>query len=66
MCNLFSMTRVKDAMRAFIHNFDDRGVNMPSLPGIYPDYSAPIIRNNGGATPNGRELAMARWGRRPV
>jgi putative SOS response-associated peptidase YedK len=62
MCNLFSMTSVKDAMRAFVHSFDDRGINMPSLPGIYPDYSAPIIQNNGGATPSGRELAMARWG----
>jgi putative SOS response-associated peptidase YedK len=58
MCNLYSMTKTKDAMRQFPLAFDDRGVNMPSLPGIYPDYSAPIIRNNVGA----RELAMVRWG----
>jgi putative SOS response-associated peptidase YedK len=31
---------------------------LPPLPGIYPDYGAPIIRNG----PEGRELVMARWG----
>jgi putative SOS response-associated peptidase YedK len=31
---------------------------LPPLPGIFPDYRAPIIRN--GA--DGRELAYARWG----
>ena len=36
----------------------DRAGNMPPLPGIYPDYSAPIICNG----PEGRELAMAHWG----
>jgi hypothetical protein len=32
--------------------------NMPPLPGVFPDYSAPIVRN----AAEGRELAMARWG----
>jgi hypothetical protein len=32
--------------------------NMPPLPGIFPDYSAPIVRNHR----DGRELVMARWG----
>jgi putative SOS response-associated peptidase YedK len=36
----------------------DRTGNMPPLPGIYPDYAAPIVRNQ----PDGRELTMARWG----
>jgi putative SOS response-associated peptidase YedK len=36
----------------------DRTGNLPPLPGIFPDYSAPIVRN----TADGRELAMARWG----
>ena len=31
---------------------------MPPLPGIFPDYSAPIVRNR----PDGRELVTARWG----
>jgi len=33
--------------------------NLPVLPGIFPDYAAPIVRS----APDGvRELAMARWG----
>jgi putative SOS response-associated peptidase YedK len=32
--------------------------NMPPLPGIFPDYAAPIVRNAAA----GRELTMARWG----
>jgi putative SOS response-associated peptidase YedK len=32
--------------------------NLPPLPGVFPDYSAPIVRNQ----PSGRELTMARWG----
>jgi putative SOS response-associated peptidase YedK len=31
---------------------------MPPLPGVFPDYSAPIVRNH----PDGRELVKARWG----
>jgi len=58
MRNLYGMTTTKEAMRQFPLAFDDRGVNMPALPGIYPDYSAPITRNNAGA----RELVMVRWG----
>src|SRR5438105_10953805 len=36
----------------------DRTGNLPPLYGIFPDYSAPIVRNQ----PGGRELMMARWG----
>jgi putative SOS response-associated peptidase YedK len=32
--------------------------NLPPLLGIFPDYAAPIVRNQTG----GRELMMARWG----
>jgi hypothetical protein len=32
--------------------------NLPSVPGIFPDYPAPIGRNANGV----RELALARWG----
>ena len=37
--------------------FDSTG-NLPPLPGIFPGYAAPIVRNQ----PSGRELMMARWG----
>lgn len=36
----------------------DRAGKMPSLPGIFPDQMAPVVRH--GA--DGRELAMLRWG----
>jgi len=63
MCSLYSMTTTKEAMRQFPLAFDDHGVNMPALPGIYPDYSAPIIRNHSRAPSGIRcELAMVRWG----
>jgi len=32
--------------------------NLPSMPGIFPDYPAPIVRDAAG----GREIVMARWG----
>jgi putative SOS response-associated peptidase YedK len=37
----------------------DRTGNVPPLPGIYPDYMAPIVRNGAEGL---RELVMARWG----
>ncbi|WP_408837145.1 SOS response-associated peptidase family protein [Acidisphaera sp. L21] len=36
----------------------DKTGNLPPLPGIFPDYQAPIVRNQ----PEGRELTTARWG----
>ena len=33
--------------------------NLPMLPGVFPDYSAPIVRT---AVDGVRELATARWG----
>jgi putative SOS response-associated peptidase YedK len=32
--------------------------NLAPMPGVFPDYPAPIVRNASG----GRELVMARWG----
>lgn len=58
VCNLYSMLKSQEAMRRLFDGLIDRAGNMPPLPGIYPDYSAPIIRNGSG----GRELIMARWG----
>jgi putative SOS response-associated peptidase YedK len=33
--------------------------NLPPIPGVFPDYSAPIVRN---ADDGERELTIARWG----
>ena len=58
MCNLYSVTKGQQAIREMARAMSDRTGNMPPLPGIFPDYSAPIVRNQ----PDGRELTMARWG----
>lgn len=58
MCNLYSMTKNVDAIRRLFGALNSRVGNLPSMPGIFPDYPAPIVRN--GA--EGRELVMARWG----
>jgi len=58
MCNLYSVTKGQQAIRELAKAMMDRTGNMPPLPGIFPDYSAPIVRNQA----EGRELTMARWG----
>ena len=58
MCNLYSMTTNQEAIRRLFKVEVDNTGNLPSMPGVYPDYAAPIVRN--AAT--GRELALARWG----
>src|SRR4030081_802308 len=53
------MTKSQAAILAIVRAMRDQTGNLPPLPGIFPDYEAPIVRN----APDGvRELAMARWG----
>jgi putative SOS response-associated peptidase YedK len=60
MCNLYSMTTNVEAIRRLfgVVAANDRTGNLPAMPGIFPDYPAPIVRNGS----KGRELATARWG----
>jgi len=59
MCNLYSITKGQAAIIAWTRAMRDTTGNLPPLPGVFPDYLAPIVRN----APDGvRELAMARWG----
>lgn len=58
MCNLYSMKSNREAIRDLIKFIDDFSGNLQPLPGIFPDYLAPVVRNNAGT----RQLAMARWG----
>lgn len=58
MCNLYSLTKGQQAIIQLASVLGDRTGNLPPMPGIFPDYPAPIVRN--GA--DGRELALARWG----
>jgi putative SOS response-associated peptidase YedK len=59
LCNLNSVTRGQDAIRAFTRAMRDTTGNLPPMPGIFSDYMAPVVRN----APDGvRELAKLRWG----
>ena len=59
MCNLYSFTKGQQAIRDLAGAMRGLTGNLPLLPGVFPDYPAPIVRN----APDGvRELAMARWG----
>jgi putative SOS response-associated peptidase YedK len=58
MCNLYSLSKGQVAIIELTRAMVDKTGNLPPLPGIFPDYAAPIVCN--GA--EGRELAMARWG----
>ena len=58
MCNLYSITKGPQAIRDIARAMRGDVGNFQPLPGVFPDYSAPIVRN----TADGRELAMARWG----
>src|SRR5580658_9068201 len=59
MCNLYSLTKGQQAIRDLTLAMRDTTGNLPLFPGIFPDYSAPIVRT----APDGvRELSTARWG----
>jgi putative SOS response-associated peptidase YedK len=59
MCNLYSITKGPQAIRYFARAFRDTTGNLPPILGVFPDYSAPIVRN---VEDGQRELTMARWG----
>ena len=59
MCNLYSITTNREALRRLAQTFNDSIGNMPELPGVYPDYFAPIVRLNSAGE---REIVLARWG----
>jgi putative SOS response-associated peptidase YedK len=59
VCNLYSLTKSQEAIRALTRAMRDTTGNLPPLPGIFPDTLAPVVRT----APDGvRELAMMRWG----
>jgi len=57
MCNLYSITTNQTAIAALFRVVN----NLAPMPGVFPDYPAPVIRN----TADGRELTMMRWGMPP-
>jgi putative SOS response-associated peptidase YedK len=61
MCNLYSITTNQAAIIALFRVVNRYVGNLAPMPGVFPDYLAPVIRN----TDNGTELAMMRWGMPP-
>lgn len=53
MCNLYSLTKGQQAIIAMARAMRDTTGNLPPLPGIFPDYPAPIVSN---ATDGVRDL----------
>ena len=58
MCNLYSITTNQEAISRLFRVMNRYVGNLAPMPGVFPDYKAPIVRN--GA--EGREFATARWG----
>jgi putative SOS response-associated peptidase YedK len=57
MCNLYSITTNQAAISALFRVVNRYVGNLAPMPGVFPDYKAPIVR----AGADGRELATARW-----
>jgi putative SOS response-associated peptidase YedK len=51
----------QDAIRRLFRVTRDSVGNLPPMPGVFPDYPAPVVRNAGTE----RELTMMRWGMPP-
>jgi hypothetical protein len=61
MCNLYSITTNQAAIAALFRVLSQYVGNLPPLPGVFPDYMAPVIRDDAGV----REMIMMRWGMPP-
>ena len=61
MCNLYSITTNREAIRKLFRKVSRYVGNLAPMPGVFPDYPAPVIRNVGEEA----ELVMMRWGTPP-
>ncbi|XSC42269.1 SOS response-associated peptidase [Bradyrhizobium sp. RDT10] len=61
MCDLYSITTNQEAIRALFRVINRYIGNLPPMPGVFPDYPAPVIRNADGE----RDIAIMRWGMPP-
>jgi hypothetical protein len=61
MCNLCSITTNQAAILALFRVINRYVGNLPPMPGVFPDYPAPVVRNAGTE----RELTTMRWGMPP-
>jgi putative SOS response-associated peptidase YedK len=59
MCNLYSVTRDRDAVLQLFKVSHNRATAFEPVNAIFPNYNAPIVR---GAADGERELVMMSWG----
>jgi putative SOS response-associated peptidase YedK len=62
MCNLYSVTTNQEAIRALFRVINRYVGNLPPMPGVFPDYPAPVVRNMDAGR---REMVLMRWGMPP-
>ena len=62
MCNLYSITTNQEAIQRLFRRLNRYVGNLPSMPGVFPDYPAPVIRNT---RDDAQEMVMMRWGMAP-
>jgi putative SOS response-associated peptidase YedK len=61
MCDLYSITANQAAIIALFRVLNRYVGNLPPMPGVFPDYPAPVIRNSD----TGTEMVTMRWGMAP-
>ena len=61
ICNLYSITTNQAAIIALFRVINRYVGNLPPMPGVFPDYPAPVIRNADAGT----EMVTMRWGMPP-
>ena len=59
MCNLYSMMKARAEAGLLGRAMHDRNNNQPPMPGVYPNYAAPIILKGADGQ---REMRDASWG----
>ena len=58
MCNLYSLTKSREAIRNFTRAMHDPTGNQPTLPAIFPDQLAPVVVKRDAT----RTVETMRWG----
>src|SRR6267142_1788932 len=67
MCNLYSITTNQAAIAALFRVMNRYVGNLPPMPGVFPDYPAPVVRNADARTGDGDDAlghaasATRRW-----
>src|SRR6476659_9238007 len=61
MCNLYSITTNQAAILALFRIVNRYVGNLAPMPGVFPDYPAPVVRNSGCEL----EMTTMRWGMPP-